>query len=164
MGQPQQTATSEALHVISSFPGKLEPVFEAILSNAARICEAKFGTLFVRDGDAFRAVATHNAPPAFVEALRTRDLLLRPPPDVPLGRVAITKQVAQIADIKATRSYIEGNPFVVTGADLGGYRTALAVPLVKENELTGAILIYRQEVRPFTESLRPSQSVRSYRR
>src|SRR5512136_298469 len=87
----QQAATSEVLRVISSSPGELEPVFRAVLENATRICEAKFGTLHLRDGDVLRPVATHNAPPAYVEA-RMRDPLLRPPPDAPLGRVAITKQ------------------------------------------------------------------------
>jgi hypothetical protein len=93
----QQTATAEVLSVISSSPGKLEPVFQAMLTNAVRICDAKFGQMYLRDGDAFRAVATHNAPPAYVEA-RSRDLLLRPPPDVPLGRVVIAKEAVQIAD------------------------------------------------------------------
>ena len=145
----QQTATSEVLRVISSSPGELEPVFRAVLENATRICEAKFGTLHLREGDVFRPVATHNAPPAYVEA-RMRDPLLRPPPDAPLGRVAITKQVVHIADIKTTRSYIERHPFLLA-VDLAGYRTILAVPMLKESELIGAIVIFRQEVRPFTD-------------
>src|SRR6266566_1200521 len=95
----QQTATSEVLQVISSSPGELDPVFRAMLENATRICEAKFGDLYLRDGNAFRMVATHNAPPAYVEA-RTRDPLLRPPPDAPLGRLAITKKVVQVADVR----------------------------------------------------------------
>jgi GAF domain-containing protein/anti-sigma regulatory factor (Ser/Thr protein kinase) len=146
----QQTATSEVLRVISSSPGELETVFQAMLENATRICEAKFGTMYLRDGDAFRAVALHNAPPAFAEA-RTRDRLLRPPPASLLGRLAITKQVVHVADIKTTKLYIERDPFVVAGADLAGYRTVLAVPMLKENEIIGAIVIYRQEVRPFTD-------------
>ena len=145
----QQTATADVLSVISSSPGELEPVFRAMLANAVRICEAKFGTLFLRDADAFRTVATHNAPPAFVEAV-TRDPLFRPPPDVPLGLAAITKQVAQ-GDLEATQSYIERHPFVVNAVELGGYRTALAVPMLKDNELIGSINILRQEVRPFTD-------------
>jgi GAF domain-containing protein len=146
----QQTATSEVLGVISSSPGQLEPVFEAMLANAMRICEAKFGQMYLRDGDAFRTVATHNAPPAYVEA-RSRDLLLRPPPDVPLGRVVITKQAVQIADITTTRSYIERHPFVVSAVDLGGFRSVLVVPMLKGNELIGAIALTRQEVRLFAD-------------
>src|SRR5262249_10680204 len=96
----QQTATSEVLQVISSSPGELGPVFQAMLENATRICEAKFGPLYLYDGDAFCAEAFHNAPPAFVEARKRQPV--RPPPDSALGRLAITKQVAHIADIKAT--------------------------------------------------------------
>jgi signal transduction histidine kinase len=146
----QQTATSEVLGVISSSPGELEPVFRLILANAVRICEGKFGTLYLREADGFRTVATHNAPPAYIEA-RMREPLLRPPSDVPLGRVAETKQVVQIADIKTTRSYIDRNPFIVAAVDLGGYRTVLAVPMLKDNELIGSININRQDVRPFTD-------------
>ena len=146
----QQTATAEVLSVISSSPGKLEPVFQAMLTNAVRICDAKFGQMYLRDGDAFRAVATHNAPPAYVEA-RSRDLLLRPPPDVPLGRVVIAKEAVQIADLTTTRSYIERDPFVVSAVDLGGYRAVLVVPMLKGNELIGAIAITRQEARLFTD-------------
>jgi len=85
----QQTATSEVLRIISTSPGELEPVFQTMLANAVRICEAKIGSLYIREGDAFRTVATHNAPPAYVEA-RTRELI-RPPPDTMLGRLAATK-------------------------------------------------------------------------
>ena len=145
----QQTATAEVLQVINSSPGDLTPVFEAVLANAVGLCEAKFGTLFLCEADAFRAVATHNAPPGFAKA-RMR-ALLRPPPDAPLGRVAATKQVAQTADIRTNRSYSERDPFVVDGAELGGYRTVLSVPMLKDKELIGAININRQEVRPFTD-------------
>jgi GAF domain-containing protein len=138
------------LKVISSSPGELEPVFQAILENATRICEAKFGTLFLREADAFRAVATYNAPRAYVEAL-AREPLIRPPPDVPLGRVALSKQVAQIADIKTTKSYIERHPFAFEAVELAGYRSVLAVPMLKDDELVGSINILGQEVRPFTE-------------
>jgi GAF domain-containing protein len=143
----QQTATSEVLRVISSSPGELEAVFDAMLANAVRICEAKFGDLYLREADGFRMATTHNAPPAYVEA-RTRERLLRPPPDAPLARVADTKQIVQIADIRTIRSYIDGHPFVAAGVDLAGYRTVLAVPMLKENELIGAITITRQEVMP----------------
>jgi GAF domain-containing protein/DNA-binding response OmpR family regulator len=146
----QQTAASEVLRVISSSPGELEPVFGTILKNAVRFCEAKFGTLFLRDADAFRAVATHNAPPAYVEAL-ARQPMIRPPPDVPLGRVAATRQPAYIADITTTQSYIGRDPFVFDAAELAGYRSVLSVPLLKDNELVGTINIMAQEVRPFSD-------------
>jgi len=142
----QQTATSEVLRVISSSPGELEPVFQAMLENAVRICEAKFGTLWLREGDAFRAVALHNAPPAYAEA-RRRELLLRPPPDTALGRVASTKQVVQIDDIGKHRY----DPEWRAAIELGNYRTVVSVPMLKENELVGAISIFRQEVRRFTD-------------
>ena len=145
----QQTATADVLKVISSSQGELEPVFQAVLENATRICEAKFGTLFLREADAFRAVATYNAPRAYVEAL-AREPLIRPPPDVPLGRVALSKQVAQIADIKTTKSYIERHPFAFEAVELAGYRSVLAVPMLKDDELVGSINILGQEVRPFT--------------
>jgi GAF domain-containing protein/DNA-binding response OmpR family regulator len=146
----QQKATSEVLQVISSSPGELQRVFEAILANATRLCEAKFGTLYTYDGDGFRAAAFHNAPPAFVEA-RKREPVIHPPPETPLGRVASTKQVAQVADITATRLYTEGAPFVVAAAELAGYRTVLSVPMLKEDQLIGAINLTRREVRPFTD-------------
>src|SRR6266568_339846 len=116
----QQTAASEVLRVISSSPGDLEPVFQAMLANATRLCEAKFGTLYTYDGNGFHAAAFHNAPPAYVEA-RKREPVINPLPDQPLGRAASTKQVAQVADITATRPYIERVPSVVTAAELAGY-------------------------------------------
>src|SRR5262249_50070269 len=112
--------------------------------------EAKFGTLYLYDGDVFRPAAFHNAPPAFVEA-RKRQAGIRPPPDSALGRAAITKQVAQVADIKATQSYIERDPMIVISVDLAAYRTVVSVPMLKDKELIGAIVISRQEMRPFTE-------------
>ena len=142
-------ATAEVLRVINSSPGELAPVFEAVLQSAVRICEANFGTLYLRETDAFRAVAMHNAPPAYAEA-RTR-ALLQPPPDAPLGRVAVTKQVAHIADIRTNRSYVERHPFVIDAAELGNFRTVLSVPMLRDDELIGAININRQEVRPFTD-------------
>jgi transcriptional regulator with GAF, ATPase, and Fis domain len=141
----RQTATSEVLRFIASSPGQLELVFQAMLENATRICEAKFGNLFLCEGDSFRIVAMHGAPPAYAEA-RKRDPIVRPPPDSALGRVAITKQVAHIADIKTTRSYIEHDPILVRAVELGGYHTVIAVPMLKENELIGAIVIFRQKV------------------
>jgi signal transduction histidine kinase len=144
----QQTATSEVLRVISSSPGELAPVFEAMLDNAVRICEAKFGTLYLCEGGGFRAVAMHNAPPACADA---RAAIVRPPPDSSLGRAAKTKQVTQVADVTKLPSYVEGDPFVISAVERGSYRTVISVPMLKEDELIGAITIHRQEVRPFTE-------------
>jgi two-component system, NtrC family, sensor kinase len=147
----QQTATSEVLKVISSSPGELEPVFQAMLENAVRICEAKIGTLYLREADAYRAVAaTHDAPAAYVEA-RRREPNLKPPPDGPLGQAAITKRVVHVADIMKLQSYIDRHPVIVDSVELGKFRTALAVPMLKDDELIGAITIMRQEVRPFAD-------------
>ena len=145
----QQTATSEVLKVISSSPGELEPVFQAMLENAVRICEAKFGTLYLREADAFRAVATHHAPIPYAED-RKRNLV-RPPPDSTLGQVLKTHRVTQVADITSVKSYIEGDPYLVSAVKLGGYRTVAAVPMLKDNSLIGAITINRQEVQPFSD-------------
>ena len=145
----QQTATAQVLSVISSSPGELEPVFRAMLDNAVRICAAKFGTLYVREGDGFRAMAIHNAPPAYAEV--RKHSTIRPPPDTSLGRMARTKQVAQVADVKATQSYRTGDAFAVSAVDLGGYRSVMSVPMLKEEELIGAITIHRQEVCPFSD-------------
>src|SRR5262249_46848281 len=146
----QQTATSEVLKVISSSPGELEPVFDAMLTNATRICEAKFGTLYLREADAFRAVAaTRDAPPAYVEA-RTRERL-QPSPHGVLGSVVTKKQVTHVADIRCMQSYLEHDPITVTAVELGKFRTALGVPMLKDDELIGVITIMRQEVRPFTD-------------
>ena len=146
----QLAATSEVLKIISSSPGELQPVFEAMLANATHICEAKFGTLYLREIDGLRTVATHNAPTAYVED-RKRDLV-RPPPDSALGQVLKTHQVAQVADITAVKSYVEGRaPHLISAVKLGGYRTVAAVPMLKDDSLIGVITINRQEVRPFTE-------------
>jgi signal transduction histidine kinase len=144
----QQTATSEVLGVISRSPGELEPVFQAMLENATRICEAKFGNLLLYDGDAFRIVAMHGAPLEW-DALRRRDPVIRFSPHNPLGRVVATKQLQHITDFRMEQSYIEREPAPVALAEVAGARTVLVVPMLKENELIGAIAIYRQEVRPF---------------
>jgi signal transduction histidine kinase len=147
----QQTATADVLKVISSSPGELEPVFKAMLENALRICEAKFGTMFLREGDAFRTVALHNAPPAYVE-LRTRNPVIHPHPKTALSRLVATRQVVHIADILEDQGYLAGAPSSVAIFETAGARTLLVVPMLKDNEVVGAILIYRQEVRPFTDT------------
>ena len=143
----RETATSEVLRIISSSPGELEPVFQAMLTNATRICEAAFGNLYLCEADTFRMVAAHHDSPAYVAA-RTRNPLLRPPPDAPLGRLAITKQMVQVADIRTLPS--RDHPFVAAGV-AAGYRTVLAIPLLKDDELIGAFTMIRKEVRPFTD-------------
>jgi GAF domain-containing protein len=145
----QQTATSEVLRVISSSPGELKPVFEAMLANATRICEAKFGLLWLAEGDGFRSVALHGAPPAFAEARRLEPWV-RVNPETSLGRVVATKRTVQIADIRQEPAFLK-DPKRFALLELAGARTLLTVPMLKENGLVGAIGIYRQEVRPFTD-------------
>src|SRR5262249_31905914 len=146
----QQTATSEVLQVISGSPGELEPVFQAMLANATRICEANFGTLYLREHDALRMVAAHNVPPAFLEARRTTGAF-RPHTGGNLGEVISTKRPVQVADLATTPAYIERHPATVAAVEVGRVRTTIAVPMLKENELVGVIGIFRQEVRPFSD-------------
>ena len=137
----QQTATSEVLRVISSSPGELEPVFQSMLANAVRICEASFGNLLLYDGDAFRHVALHNAPPAWAAKQQSDPLV---PHMAPVYQLVDTKQVLHIDDIAVEYPDV---PF----AKLAGARTLLIVPLLQDDLLIGAVGIYRQEVRPFTD-------------
>jgi signal transduction histidine kinase len=146
----QQTATSEVLGVISSSPGELQPVFQAMLENATRICEAKFGNLLLYEGTAFRVAAMHGAPQAWNE-LRQRHPMIPFSAKNPLGRVAATRQLQHIADFRMEEAYLEREPGPVALAEAAGARTVLVVPMLKENELVGVIAIYRQEVRPFTD-------------
>jgi two-component system, NtrC family, sensor kinase len=144
----QQTATADVLKVISSSPGNLEPVFQAILESATEICQTKFGTLNLFENNAFRSVALHNPPPQFRMRLGQT---LDPHPDSGLARVARTKQVVHIEDIRTQKPYLEGNQAIVELAELAGARTQLSVPMLKEDQLLGSMSIYRQEVRPFTD-------------
>ena len=134
----QQAATSEVLGVISRSPGELEPVFQAMLENAVRICEAKFGTLLRYDGKNFHRAAGIGTPAALVEFQKQRGPF-RPESAGVLARVLRTKQVA-----RSTDSAAEPNPGASTR--LGGARSILGVPMLKENDLVGAFVIYRQEV------------------
>jgi two-component system, NtrC family, sensor kinase len=147
----QQTATSEVLRVISSSPGELEPAFQAMLENATRICEAKFGMLWLCEGGGFRCAALHNAPRSFAEQVRSQPVV-HPPPGSGLSRLAETRQVVHVADMAATQAYVERrSPSIVAAVEIGGVRTHVHVPMLKENSLIGAITVYRQEVRPFTD-------------
>src|SRR6266567_3423357 len=139
----QQTATSEVLQIISSSPGELEPVFASMLENAVRICEAKFGVLFRFDGDTFHAAAWRGVPPAYAESLQQRGSF-RPDDGAPLHRLLQTRELVHTADELAER-----NPG--PAAKYGGARSLIAVPMRKENELVGAFVIYRTEVRPFND-------------
>src|SRR5499427_6408294 len=145
----QQAATSEVLQVISSSPGALEPVFETMLANATRLCEAKIGFMNLYDGDKFRIAALYNVPSAYAETWR--DQTFRPPQGSGHADVLRTKEVVHIDDARSMPPYREGNPFIVAFVDLAGARTFLIAPMIKENELIGTIGIYRQEVRPFTD-------------
>jgi signal transduction histidine kinase len=145
----RQTATSEVLRVISSSAGELEPVFNAILANATRLCEAQIGNLHLREGDALRIVAMHDSPPEWTE-YRRQNPVIRPGPNTGLGRVLHTRQIVHIEDIMAEQT-AANDPLRIAFAKLVGARTFLAVPMLKDAELIGVIVIYRLQVRPFTD-------------
>jgi signal transduction histidine kinase/putative methionine-R-sulfoxide reductase with GAF domain len=150
----QQTAASEVLRVISSSPGELEPVFQAVLASATRTCEAKFGFLYRIEGDSARIISKLGIPPALAEYLKRgphRPSLNRPGPLTAIGRVVQSRQTLHIADYRVDPSYLDRDPMTVAAIELGGIRTLLVVPMIKNEALVGAIVIFRQEVRPFTE-------------
>ena len=148
----QQTATSEVLRVISSSPGELSRVFQAMLENATRICEAKFGNLFLHDQGAFRAVAWHGETTYVENWSHQSSIIISDEPRIPLARLAKTQRTVHVADLRAEPAYKAGSSApLVTLVDSGGARTLLIVPMLKEHALVGAIAIYRQEVRPFTD-------------
>jgi signal transduction histidine kinase len=144
----QQTATSEVLQVISSSPGDVQPVFATILENATRICEANFGNVYLWDGDAFHLVAAHNTPRAFADTRKRAPF--RPNTGHPFRSLAETRQVFHVADIMTLPIYQEGDPQIVEAVKLGKMRTCLGVPMLKDNNLIGVVLVFRQEVRQFT--------------
>jgi two-component system, NtrC family, sensor kinase len=145
----QQTATSEVLRVISSSPGELQPVFEAMLGNATRLCEASYGAMWLCEGDDFRTAAIHGALPLeFVEQWRS-GTLFRPHPEIPAVHAIKTRQPVQVSDLRATQAYLDRDPLPVTGVEVAGIRTLVAVPMLKDDQPIGVIAIYRQEVRPF---------------
>ena len=141
----QQTATSEILGVIASSPTDLHPVFQTILDNAVRLCEAKNGAVFRFDGEVFRAVVWNNVSPAL--GAFTESTPIRPGRESALRRVGLEKRPVHIPDMLADPECIVPEPYREEGM-----RTNLAVPLLKENNLIGAIAIHRREVRPFTEN------------
>ena len=148
----EQTATSEVLQVISSSPGDLQPVFATMLEKAVRICDAKFGNIYRWEGDALHHVATHNMPAAFAEVIGSLAAMRRSSTATLSSRLLATKSVVHVADLAADKAYLEQrSPPIVAAVELGGVRTTLAVPMLKENELIGSFILSRQEVRPFTD-------------
>jgi GAF domain-containing protein/anti-sigma regulatory factor (Ser/Thr protein kinase) len=145
----QQTATAEILRAISSSPTDLQPIFDTIVGNAMRLCDAHRGSLRVFDGDSSRLVSERGVPAAFSEWRRKR--VEAPSPSSALGELVATKNVVHIPDLAAWRGYAEGEPVTVASVELGGTRTFLSVPMLKEGTLTGAIILHRPEVRPFTD-------------
>jgi GAF domain-containing protein len=146
----QHTATSEVLQVISSSPGDLQAVFATMLEKAVRMCDAKFGNIYRWDGEAMHLAATHNTPAAFAELRKHSPLGTQDSPVV--GRMVATKTVIHTTDLAAEQTYIEQHdPSTVEAVELGGVRTFLVVPMLKENELIGSFSLYRPEVRPFTD-------------
>ncbi|HXE09188.1 MAG TPA: GAF domain-containing protein, partial [Acidobacteriaceae bacterium] len=145
----QQTATSEVLRVISSSHGNLEPVFNAMLANATRICDAAYGNLFLRDGSKFRAVAVHSKE-KYADLRQNPDIDLREHPIIPLARLAKTGEVIHYPDLRTDESYLAKDPRILELVDVAGARTLMAVPMLKEGAIIGAINVYRQEVRPFS--------------
>jgi GAF domain-containing protein len=147
----QQAATSEVLGIISSSPTDLEPVFETILANATRLCEASYGTLWLCEGDAIRVVALHGAvPDAYAAELRRRTVS-RLESGVAAARAARTGRTVHVADLRAAQGYLDREPLAVTAVELSGIRTLLAMPMLKDDEVVGVISIYRREDRPFTD-------------
>ena len=145
----QQTATSEVLRIISSSPGDLQPVFATMLENGVRICDATFGNIYLLEGDALKSAASLNTPAAFAE-VRGRSSF-RPGPKNPISRMIATKQVVHVTDVAASEAYAERDPVTVAAVELGGVRALIVVPMLKENELIGALTLARQEVRPFND-------------
>jgi two-component system, NtrC family, sensor kinase len=144
----QQTATADVLKVISTSTGELEPVFNAVVENATSLCEAAYGNLFLRHGDAFRLAAMHGVLPA---RQYQKGALFRPTPALPLGRVAESRQPVHVVDYREDRAYLDRDPLAVAHVEIAGTRTLLGVPMLKNGEVIGAIGVYRKEVRPFSD-------------
>jgi class 3 adenylate cyclase len=143
----QQTATSEVLQVISSSPGELEPVFATMLEKAVRICDARYGSLYLREDAKLRLVAAHDVP-EFLEA--RRGVAFEPAPGGGLDEAIRSKRAIQISDLAATKSYLERHPGMVEAVELAGIRTGMTVPMLKDDQVIGVIAIHRREVLAFT--------------
>ena len=149
----QQTATSEVLSVISASPGELDQVFSSVLRNAARLCQASFGGLWLRTEDGFRNAVTHGARlDAHTERLKRNPVLvISEHPHAPLAEIAQTKSVVHIPDLTKYRAYVEGDPPVVSMVESAGARAALLIPMLKDGVLIGTIAIWRKEIGAFTD-------------
>ena len=147
----QQTATSEVLRVISSSPGELEPVFQAMLANAVRLCEASFGAMWRREGDDFHNAAFHGALPEAYTGQWRRGMVIPAGGNTPIARVAQSRKPVQVADLRKDRAYLDGHPLAVTSVDVAGIRTLVCVPMFKDDEVVGVITIYRKVASPFTD-------------
>ena len=145
----QQTATADVLQIISSSPGDLAPVFEKMLMNATRVCGAKFGSMLLAENGSMRPAAQYNVPAEFAAARGAR--VLNPPPRSALAKAISTKQVVHVADMRTTAGYIERAPASVELVELGGARTAAIVPMLRDDEVIGAITVYRNEVQLFSD-------------
>src|SRR6516164_1445146 len=145
----QQTATAEVLGVINSSPGDLAPVFDAMVERAMRLCEASIGGIYSYEDHGFRAVALRGVPEAYEDFLQQEPL--RPVPNSGLGRIGTGEPIVHIHDVAADEAYGSHNPAGRTLLELGGARTVLLVSLTKDDNLLGAIFVYRKEVRPFTD-------------
>ena len=146
----QQTATSEVLQTISSSPGDLEPVFATMLEKAVRICDATFGNIYRWDGNALKLVATHNTPLDY--AAHRRHSPFRADQNNAVARMIRNKAVVHVLDAAANEAYAaRTDPTIVAAVELGGIRSSLVVPMLMDEELVGAFIVSRQEVRPFTD-------------
>jgi signal transduction histidine kinase/DNA-binding response OmpR family regulator len=144
----QHAATAEVLRIISSSPGELDPVFQTILANATRLCEASYGAMWLREGDSFRNAAFYGAlQAAYVEQWKSATVGRT----APMGRVAQSKKPLQVADLRKDQTYLDGHPLTVTAVEVAGIQTLVLVPMLKADEFVGAISIYRKEMRPFTD-------------
>ena len=147
----QQTATASVLHVISSSPGELEPVFISILDNATRICHANFGTLFLREGEALRVAAHHGSlTKAWDEQWRV-GMVLQPDAELQAFETLSAGQPRQVADLSKAPSYLARNPKAVNSVEVGGIRTMVTVPMLKDGEAIGVITIFRTDIRELTD-------------
>ena len=139
------------LRVISSSPGELEPVFTSILDNATRICQANFGTLFLREGEALRVAAHHGSlTKAWDEQWRV-GMLLQPDGELQAFQTLSARQPIQVADLSKAPSYLARNPKAVNSVEIGGIRTMVTVPMLKDGEAIGVITIFRTEIRELTD-------------